>query len=281
MNSTPLSVLKLSGSQSLNFLSNLIKTGFSCSTLDLSEVSFVTPVICILYEVAKYTKKRIILPNKIDSVDYLSYMRSSSQTPSYSYTRRYIKTFNVRQPEEIIPLVKKFQNLFQDWLAFESNFFIQYAFSELMENVFHHAQSQPGLWIQAQKYPTLGAVEMAIADLGIGIAESMKNNPIYQDIDANTRFVIALNVGTTSKPEEHSGEGLACVLKWIKENREAEAVLISLNNVWYKIDKNIGIYHAPHNIWQGTFLWLKIPKEPDYSLLEIWEKLELKPDLTT
>lgn len=265
--------LKLIGNQSLHFLSSLIRNGFPSKVLDISEVKFVTPVICVLCEVAQFLGKRIIYPRNFDSFDYLSYMKKTSTSSS-----RYISTFNVSKEQEILPLVKQFKSLFKDWLTPESCYFMEYALNELIENVFYHAQSQPGLWIQAQKYPNLGTLEVALADLGRGITESMRDNPIYQKINSDSLFLMALNIGVTSKPEEHSGEGLSCVLEWIKRNPNAEGILISLDNTWYKIKDKVGWYHADYKIWPGTFLWLEIPREPQYSLLEVWNDLGLKPE---
>lgn len=49
--------------------------------------------------------------------------------------------------------------------------------AELIENVFHHAQSNVGAFVCAQCYPQRRMVEVGIADCGRGISASLKGNP--------------------------------------------------------------------------------------------------------
>ncbi len=265
--------MKLSGNQSRNFLSSLAKIGFPCSVLDLSELEFVTPVVCILAELATYLDIPVQHPYTPKLCHYLNYMSRSQKSSD-----RYISVFNLRRETEIPNLIRYFDHLFGDWLSQDSRYFVRYAFSELMDNVFHHAHSDSGLWIHAQKYPMYNAVEMALADLGIGISESIRNNPLYASYGATERFVLALNPGVTGKPDEHSGEGLSSVIEWVKHNPSAEGMVISLNSMWYKIENKSGFYHCEEIRWPGTFLWLNIPKEPIFSMEKIWEMLGLRPD---
>lgn len=230
-------------------------------------------MVCVLAGVATHLGIPVRQPNDPELCHYLNYMSYSQKGST-----RYISVFNLRKETEVLGLVRHFDQLFGDWLAPASRFFVRYAFSELMDNVFHHAHSKPGLWIQAQKYSAQNVVEMAIADLGIGIPESMRRNPLYASLEAPERFVLALNLGATGKPNEHSGEGLSCVIEWIKRNPRAEGVLISLNSMWYKVKGQVGFCHRKEIMWPGTLLWLNIPKEPTYSMEKVWEMLGLDPE---
>gem|GEM_PF-6331805 len=66
--------------------------------------------------------------------------------------------------------------------------------------------------------------------MGKRIVEPMKDSLFYQNISSDSLFLIALNVRVTNEPEEHPGEGLSCVLGWIKRNPNIEKILILPDN---------------------------------------------------
>ncbi len=184
--------------------------------------------------------------------------------------------------EDVWPITKKFLMIFQDFVSDNTLKDLSYTFSELMENVFHHAKSKEGLFIQAQKYETLNFLEIVIADLGIGIEKSLKENPVYKFLDDMSAFKKAFEIGATRNPENNAGEGLTSIKLWIENNFDAEGIIISNNFMWFKIwNENrsvIDFHKRPFILWPGTFIWLKIPKEPQKSLLQIWENLGLTSD---
>lgn len=53
---------------------------------------------------------------------------------------------------------------------------LTYSVRELMRNVVEHSEAKQ-FGICAQYWPTKGRVEVAILDRGIGLRESLKNNP--------------------------------------------------------------------------------------------------------
>ena len=150
-----------------------------------------------------------------------------------------------------------------------------------MDNVFDHAESKNGLIIHAQKYKQHLAyrdrIEICIADMGKGIAASMAENPDYLKLSDFDKFMLALQVEYTSKPDKHTGERLSSILEWVKSNKGAECVIISKNHVWQKTNKGIGQNTLKNIKWDGTFIWLSTPRNPEISINEIWEKLGLIP----
>ena len=87
------------------------------------------------------------------------------------------------------------------------------AFSELATNVIYHAESQGG-YVLAQQYNfSSGAmVEIAVADCGIGIQESLRKNQKYTDIPSDEDAIeLAIREGVTSLDDRYRGYGLAHV----------------------------------------------------------------------
>lgn len=69
-------ILKFSGNSSFEFLRYLCNTRFSSldnfKILDLSEVKFVTPIICVLYKIFLHFNKNVKLPSYGEAKNYLS-----------------------------------------------------------------------------------------------------------------------------------------------------------------------------------------------------------------
>lgn len=202
------------------------------------------------------------------------------QASFFNGDTRYIPVIHLNEDklnEELhYQIAKKFINVFHGFLSKESEEFLSYSLTELMDNVFHHAKSAHGLWLHLQKYPYFNSIELCICDLGIGISESMKENSAFSSYSDFDRFLLALETGNTSKPDFHSGEGLSSSLNWISYNPDAAGVLFSKKHWWVK-PKNKKPIANEHTqiIWPGTFIWLSIPRSPKYSLQKIWENFGL------
>ncbi len=95
---------------------------------------------------------------------------------------------------------------------------------EICFNVPHHAASEVGGVAAAQGYPQLKRFEATIVDLGIGIRESLRQNPAYASVDSDVAAIeAALELGVTSKPGDkeptrHSGYGLSVTQHLLQRN---------------------------------------------------------------
>ncbi|MEZ0343326.1 MAG: hypothetical protein ABWJ99_00755 [Caldimicrobium sp.] len=271
-------ILKFKGNQSFHFLSDLIRQGFNYQELDLSEVNFITPLIVVITKLSMYKGQKIHLPIDHQAHQYLQYMSATQK-----YTSSYIPCYHIMHENDIWPVTKIFLGLFEHFVNPTTLRDLSYTFSELMENVFHHAQSQEGLFIHAQKYDHLGFLEVAIIDLGIGIEKSLKENPVFSNLDDMSAFIKAFEIGVTRNPMGNAGEGLTSIKWWIESNFDAEGVIISNKYMWFKIltsNKSVANFNErPFIVWPGTLIWLKIPREPKKSLLDIWESLGLTSEI--
>lgn len=57
-------------------------------------------------------------------------------------------------------------------------------FAELAGNAAEHSRSPRGAFVSAQAYPQLGLIEIAVADVGIGIRTALRDPAFQTDADA-------------------------------------------------------------------------------------------------
>jgi anti-sigma regulatory factor (Ser/Thr protein kinase) len=94
------------------------------------------------------------------------------------------------------------------------------ALSELTENVGYHADTAYGGFAAVQYLRHSHEIELAIADLGIGIAESLRRNDALASSAADDLAAIqtALTATVTSTPWRNSGYGLTFTQLLLAEN---------------------------------------------------------------
>jgi len=92
--------------------------------------------------------------------------------------------------------------------------------SELAENVFFHAATPHGGFAAAQPFSGSKEIEVAIVDLGVGIAASLAQNPDYRDQTEDDLAAIkaALRPTVTATPQRNSGYGLAFTRFLLEQN---------------------------------------------------------------
>lgn len=88
---------------------------------------------------------------------------------------------------------------------------LQLCLTELTENVYYHANTALGGYAAAQPLKSTREIEVAIVDLGVGIADSLAKNPQYAEAaeDDVTAIRTATKPTVTATPERNSGYGLA------------------------------------------------------------------------
>lgn len=81
--------------------------------------------------------------------------------------------------------------------------------SEVVENVFYHAQSSTDALVSAQAYPKKEKIELVIADTGRGIRAAFAEAPDYADLELDdcqaVRLAVGKNVSTTGDPKRGIG----------------------------------------------------------------------------
>ncbi|MBN1954813.1 MAG: hypothetical protein JW900_07160, partial [Anaerolineae bacterium] len=133
---------------------------------------------------------------------------------------------------------------------------VQYSFLEVVNNVFHHAQSPIHAVICAQAYPQLHKVELAVVDGGRGIPASLAGNPSLAGRFSTAAEAIQLAVQPriTGRPEYNTGEGLFFTLEFIKANQGDACIHSADGSLWVHKDQAVA-QSAPS--WPGTVVALR------------------------
>lgn len=94
---------------------------------------------------------------------------------------------------------------------------IGWIFGELADNALTHGKGPCYLMCQrfvSEKKEDVNYLVIAVADMGVGIHNSLRTNPKYEDLDDIRALVTAFKPSVTSWPDEHKrGKGLADVIK--------------------------------------------------------------------
>lgn len=242
----------------------------------MSGVRFTTPVVCALYGVARAKGWEIIPPVTKDAGHYLEYMVATSHGNSH-----YTPLISCSDNDEVMSIVADIRSIIDKWVPPETSEDLDYAIHESMNNVFDHSESPEGFFIHCQKYPEKHFVELAIIDLGVGVAESLQQNLTYSDMSPMEAFEKALTIRITSKPDQNAGEGLSSTLEWVKYNQDAGArgILLSNNHIWLTGKTTQGITDRGKICWPGTLLWLRIPFSPQNNIVDVWDILGIGSDV--
>ncbi len=253
--------------------------------IDLSTLTFITPVV--LTSLAAYIKYvsekgglvKLELPNDPNMNNYLGRMdffENLEINMSYPFIRhngtgKFQELYHLQNEEDIKLPVENIKAILQQSLTEELIEIMDYALYEILENIFRHAQSSSGGFVAAQAYPLLGFLEVAITDTGIGIAESLRENPLYVDKNTLECLKLAIEPKITSKSEEHSGEGLYFSSEIVKLNKGTFCIFsqdgkLCLQNETENIEKS--------SYWQGAIVVfsLKLPFEATISLEDLFNE---------
>ncbi len=262
------------GNDSLSFLNALVGCNFEIKSdfvVDLRSVTFITPVALTMAGIAQKFDCELHYPSNNKARSYLEYMLN----PFGMDDTRYVPFFWCSDSDDATIVTRKFNSLLYQYSG-PSTETVKYAMHEMIDNIHNHAYSKHGFCVQAQRYPTDGKIEIAVADLGIGIDRSLRLNPDYALMDNNECFQLAIELGRSSTPERNSGEGLSSIIEFIVANTDIGSRLVILsNNHYLSCREDIGIVfgHLQYRIWPGTFIWASIPDEPRKTLKEVWDML--------
>jgi anti-sigma regulatory factor (Ser/Thr protein kinase) len=94
-----------------------------------------------------------------------------------------------------------------------------FALNEIAQNVIDHSDSRAGGIAVAELTSGGAEFEVAIADHGIGVRQSLARNPTYRDIASDLQALqTALQAGVTALPEKPGGLGLYVTQILLREN---------------------------------------------------------------
>ncbi|MBS0290200.1 MAG: sensor histidine kinase [Proteobacteria bacterium] len=140
--------------------------------------------------------------------------------------------------------------------SFES---VEIMLMELIENTYKHARvdNQIHGLVCAQSWPKGNLVQVVFADMGIGIKHSLAENPLlHEKLKFHNPCQLACELGVTSKPNAHSGYGLALTKGLMKQSNGHLIVLSHDEGICISENKEIAFQITP---WYGTLIILEWP----------------------
>lgn len=134
-------------------------------------------------------------------------------------------------------------------------------FSELAGNVVAHAESDGG-YVLAQEYHFSSGrvVEIAVADCGIGIRQSLRKNPSLEDFDSDCDAMeAALKEGVTSFQDKYRGYGLAFVADNVNKVKNRRMTMRSGNGILSLRGDGAIVHQLRSTSFSGTIVNVRVP----------------------
>jgi hypothetical protein len=214
--------------------------------LDFSNYSFFKPldiiiiVVFIIYHknngctiIFKHPKDKSA-EKYLKDINLVEFCRSNIQEPETIFsiprlTALPIKRITIATMNQYITLAQQY---FSSMLLNKDLTLLHLSISELINNVSDHSQSSIDAYVFAQYYPRLKELKIVVADLGIGIPNSVNNFRISENqkpLDSLNALKWALQPNTTVKSHpKNAGKGLynllnfahssQCIIKIYTEN---------------------------------------------------------------
>jgi len=226
---------------------------FSDNNLTFPITKWVEPVYVAML---KAYQEKINTPIRVNN-NYASNMINGKFNPYNTYSP--VETIKSRLDVEKISnhitsvMLKNFSYL-SDKDIKDLKGYLQYLFSELMNNVADHSGAYG--YAMAQYFPVNKKIQFAIVDNGVGFLENMKLN--YNIQDENEAILKALEEGITSTKQtiynqnKNAGYGLYAMKKILKETG-GQFVIISNNAIVKMINGHI-VSSKLSSKWDGVIV---------------------------
>lgn len=142
---------------------------------------------------------------------------------------------------------------------------LSYCFYELLDNVLIHSKKECGT-VLMQCQADSNRIQILVADDGIGIRESLAENPLYKDLSDMNALQLCIKDSVTDG--KGMGFGLYSTLKLV-ENAGVVMIIASGHFMLTFDGKNIQINSIPY--WQGTVVYLELHSDKEIRPNEILE----------
>lgn len=157
---------------------------------------------------------------------------------------------------------------------------IDIAIAELANNCFNHAGLGPdevGL-VCAQTWERGNRAQIAFADPGVGIRESLSTNPeLRAPLREGNACELACEYGVTGNPGDHTGYGLCLARDLMRNNGGVFAVFSGRDGF-----RQAGSQHKPvycHASWPGTLVVIEWRTNYPLSASDVYENWPLPPGM--
>ncbi len=148
---------------------------------------------------------------------------------------------------------------------------IRTCLDELLDNVIHLADTEAGGFAAARGWRKPPRFEVAIADLGIGIRQSLVKNPEYADVtDDIAALRKAAELGVTSTPHRNSGYGLAVTRDLLEKNHGLLVIKSGWAELWLGSEQE---EIAADAAFPGTLVGLRARTNRPLNVTEVYRSL--------
>lgn len=249
-------------------------------TLDMSDLSFVTPTgLATLTAAMVYIARsgcleqsHVVRPKaQVDGyLTRMGFYESLQLSAKYPWSKRdstgrFREVIEVTSEEmgrevtnDLVAILQQQATLSQQTVGA-----VSYTLSELIDNVFHHAQSPVNAIVCAQTYPAFQRIELAIVDCGRGIRLSLQDNIALRGRFTTAAEAISLAVQPkiTGNPARNAGEGLFFLTELMKQYKGG--MRIYSEDGLFRITKGQVTLCSDMPYWQGTIVSLRLGFDVD------------------
>jgi signal transduction histidine kinase len=134
---------------------------------------------------------------------------------------------------------------------------LSYCFYEILDNVLTHSERKCGT-VVTQYLTENNKIQVLVADDGIGIAASLRNNPEYADITEENAVRYCINDGVTDG--KGMGFGLYSTSRLIKNVGITLEIHSGCNKLIYD---GVNVNVVPTQEWQGTIIYFELHSDKD------------------
>jgi anti-sigma regulatory factor (Ser/Thr protein kinase) len=149
---------------------------------------------------------------------------------------------------------------------------LEVCLGELTENVYYHANTAVGGFAAAQTFKKSQEIELAIVDLGVGIAGSLSENPDFADKfhDDISAINTAIKPTVTATPERNSGYGLT-LTRLLLEINDGRLIVWSGEG---KVEFGENPTEKKVDRLPGTLVVLRLHTDRPFDLQTAYQRLE-------
>ena len=139
---------------------------------------------------------------------------------------------------------------------------LEWSLNEVLDNVFNHAESRDGAFIQAVKYTRRRIVDFVVCDTGIGIPKSMQSLQIF---DPGEALIESIREGVTSKKGMNKGNGLYGTYSIARESQTGHfAIHSDFTTLFFDRKRSAALVTRESTPFRGTLVhWAVSVDEPN------------------
>jgi len=146
---------------------------------------------------------------------------------------------------------------------------LRMSLQEAMTNVVDHSGVNE-YYICSQNYPNKKELRLCIADLGMGIRNSLLKSPNYKNITNDHKAICLATEEGVSSREGRAGLGLSHIKKFLTINKGQLCIISGRGKIFWKFDQGKKLRQSMSNNFDGTILKIIIntDKEGFYFLAD-------------